>query len=188
MNDDDLGMQFARMREEDRSAASPFRLRPAVHRTRSRTWQVVATAASIIVIAGAIGIGTAWGVTTGYASGLLEADRQHATLATTTRGATSGLAALRSDLSLVRAHLGKQAAGAVSVAAVDADLRTIEVNLERMEHDLTRRAAAAAPVARTHDVAMQRAMAFTCSTLGKVVATRADTAGTSLHRIASGTR
>lgn len=170
MNDEDIRKQFAALRDEDRAAASPFASPVRTYSAGSRLWRAVATAASIIAIIGALGVGMTWGSTTGYASGRVEGDRQRAVIAAMARGATSDLAALRSELVRARSQLGMQGASSVSIATVNAELRAIEASIERIEIDLMLRTSSTAPVPPPKTVSMNRAMALTCAALGRVVA------------------
>ena len=169
MNDEEFRERFAAMRDEDRAAASPFESPARTHPAGSRLWSAVAAAASIIAVVGALGVGVAWGTTTGYASGRVEGDRQRAVIAATARGATSALAALRSELVRARSQLDTRGASSASIAAVDAELRAIEASIQRIEIDLMLRASSAAPPPPPRHVSMTRAVALTCAAVGRIV-------------------
>lgn len=172
MNEEDVRRQFAAMRDEDRAAASPFESPARTDSAGSPLWRVVAIAASIIAVVGALAVGMALGTTAGYASGRVEGDRQRAVIAATARGATSALATLRSELVRTRSQLDTRGAGPGSIVAVDAELRAIEASIQRIEIDLRLRASSTAPLPPPRNVSMNRAVALTCAALEKIVPAR----------------
>lgn len=159
-----LARDIARtLRHEARFAPSP-----GSSRARRARVAVVSVAGTVVTLV----VGLILGTSNGYAAARVDSDRRVGELAANTAGVTAQLTALRVDLARARDDLAHQmsqdhALSPDAVKAAEAELRSMEASVERIELDLTQgQARIARPTAAAlHVVPVTRALAVTCNAL-----------------------